>query len=218
VRRGDVVCDIGANRGYFTQLFSDLAGSEGHVHAFEPGPEAVEMLRAGLAAARGYDNVTLVEAALADAEGTMELLTPDGVDGQSSLRRQRSGAWNGAREVRRRECRVLTLDACARDFTRLDFIKCDIEGAELAALRGARDTLRRFMPLVFVEVFEEWMRPFGCQPADLISYLRELGYDEFQVAGEKLGPLECADFSQTTNLLCAQRARHAARLTCLERL
>jgi FkbM family methyltransferase len=218
VRRGDVVCDVGANRGYFTRLFSDIVGPEGKVHAFEPGPDAVEMLRAGLQEARGHDNVSVTEAAVGEVAGTAGLLVPGEAEGQASLRRQQAGEWLRAPEVRRHECRVVTLDGATREFTRLDFVKCDIEGAELDALRGARETLRRFMPLVFAEVYHEWMRPFGHKPEDLVAFMRGLGYDDFRVVADRVGPLEGADFSQSVNLLCARRDVHAARLATLAQL
>lgn len=214
VRAGDVVCDIGANQGYFTQLFSDLVGSKGHVHAFEPGP-AIEKLRSVMAAGT-YPNTTIVNAGLSDTPGTATLLVPGDADGQASLRSQQAGCWADGAEVKQHPCKLMTLDEYAADFQKLDFIKCDIEGAELLCMRGAISTLKKFQPLLFLEVCEEWTRSFGYNAQSLMRFLREVGYDHFVIADEKPVPAESADFSASCNVLCASLATHGERLNRLK--
>src|SRR5258706_3403573 len=69
LRAGDVVCDIGANRGHFTRLFARIVGKGGHVHAFEPGPGTFERLREAMSASGVPANFTLHPVALSDSPG-----------------------------------------------------------------------------------------------------------------------------------------------------
>ena len=82
VRAGQVVCDIGANRGHFTLLFSELTGRQGEVHAFEPGPVAFELLEKTLA---NQANCRLNNVALGESRGSAILCQPGTDDGQASL-------------------------------------------------------------------------------------------------------------------------------------
>ena len=88
-------------------------------------------------------NFTLNNSALGDAEGMIELHLPGNDDGQASMRMHDSGSWQGAATVQSHRCRVNTLDAYAAGFLKLDFVKCDVEGAELLVANGAAETLRR---------------------------------------------------------------------------
>jgi len=216
VRDGDVVFDVGANRGYFTRLFSCVVGPGGAVHAFEPVPPTFERLRETMKSAALFSNFTLNNFALGDSEGSVELLQPGDDDGQASMRVHGSGSWVAPGAVHSHRCRVITLDVCAAGFARLDFVKCDVEGAELLVVNGAAAAFLRLSPILFLEVNPAWTVSFGYTPDDLVSRLREYGYDTFLLAGEKLVPLETAKFGETTNLLCGKAGFHKERFAGLQ--
>lgn len=202
VRRGSVVLDIGANRGDFTELFADLAGTRGAVHAFEPVPPTFAMLKTRVGS---RSNVHLHNIALGEIAGTATLHVPGEIDGQASLRTHEHGAWAESAERQHHECRMLALDEVARELPRLDFIKCDVEGAELLVLRGARETLERFSPVIFLEVFDEWTRAFDYTPADLVTFIRAAGYTTIFLVAESVRPLcDPAGIRGSVNLLCAK--------------
>ena len=73
---------------------------------------------------------------------------------------------------------------------RIDFVKCDIEGAELLALRGMAKTLKEYQPAILMEVMPEWMKSFGHTTDDLIVFLKGCGYNSFQYASAELSPVE----------------------------
>ena len=107
----------------------------------------------------------------------------------------------------------------------MSFVKCDVEGAELPALRGMQARLKRCRPLLLLEVFSKWTAGFGYHPVELFDFLRALGYDRFFAANGRLTPLvdvratlaEGAD-RQSMNLLCAVGGWHSDRLRALREL
>lgn len=137
LRRGDIVVDAGAYPGDYTLLASERVGEEGHVYAYEPGAKNRAVLERNLRRA-GVRNVTVIGAALWN-EDTRLRMTSQGL--ASGI----DGAGGEAVDARR-------LDGeCARlGISRLDVLKMDIEGAELEALEGAAETLRRLRPHVCV--------------------------------------------------------------------
>ena len=76
---------------------------------------------------------------------------------------------------------MTTIDASpeALRLDRLDFIKADIEGWELALLRGGEKTLRRFRPVLVIELLGQQLARAGDSIDDAFALLSELGYTAF---------------------------------------
>ncbi len=223
VRRGDTVVDIGANTGYYSLLFSRLAGARGNVHAFEPVPPTFRELEANVRHARRAGNMVLNRCALSDTAGTATLYMPGDDHGQAALTRHTFGSWTAQASVRTFSCPVTTLDAylAPRAVGAPSFVKCDVEGAELPVLRGAAETIRRFTPLLFLEVSRHWSAGFAYEPADVARFLQTFGYSRFFLVTDRLLPvfevqrdLAPDRLPDAANLLCAHD-RHARRLARL---
>ena len=217
VRRGDVVFDVGANHGYYTVLFSHLAGSSGRVHAFEPVPPTFELLAANVKRECRFDNVVLNQCALAAADGELPLFVPQPDLAQASIARQ--SAWPASQEVRTYSCRATTVDAYlgSRGEPPPAFVKCDVEGAELRVLAGAAATLRQRPPLLHLEVNADWTRTLGYEPPELVRFLAGFGYARFLLVDERIRVLDDPQrdlslLQGTANLICAVPAAHDARL------
>lgn len=224
VRSGDVIADVGANVGYYTLLFSRLVGPRGSVHSFEPAPPTFDQLEATIRRAHRY-NVLLNRCALADSESTTTLYLPGDDHGQASLTQHSFGSWAQEVPVHAFTCQVTTLDAYveSRGIAALTLLKCDVEGAELPVLLGAQKTIRRFTPLLFLEVNPHWSADFNYQPADLVRLLETLGYSLFFLITHGLSPIlevrhamDPSLFPESANLLCAHES-HAWRLANLRR-
>jgi FkbM family methyltransferase len=225
VRRGDSVVEVGANTGYYTRLFSQLVAPRGCVHAFEPTPPTFAGLQAHLRQAP-VGRVVLNNCALAEEETTAALYLPGTDHGQAALTRHTFGSWAATDvPVHTYLCRTTTLDAYAATarLGSLSFVKCDVEGAELLVLRGGQETIRRFKPLLFLEVSRHWTADFGYAPTDLARFLEALGYSRFFLVGDEILPVsdlprDLADdrLPDSVNLLCADPAVHARRLARLE--
>jgi FkbM family methyltransferase len=185
MRPGWTVLDVGANRGIFTRLFSSLSGANGAVHAFEPIPATADLLVQSLSA-RQQRRISLNRCAVGDHEGTVEIFMPGNDHGQTSLRQHSMGSWNGAPVVTTFAVPMTTLDAYVerQAIRRVDFIKIDVEGAELLVLGGARKLLARDTPLLFAEVCRTWLEGFGATPEQMILLLLDAGYDRFVWQGD----------------------------------
>jgi len=207
VKNGDVVFDIGANQGDFTVLFAGLVGEKGVVHAFEPVPPTYMNLRRRVAQECPLGNVSINNFGLGDSPGSFPINVPAGDFGQASLRTHNVGSWaKPDREVF--SCDIKTLDSYVEEtnLKRLDFVKIDVEGAELLALNGSQKTLQELHPVIQFEYYSPWTEGFGYKAENIIALVRSLGYARFYK--EDLTPLasvvdeiEAVKISQ--NIICA---------------
>lgn len=204
VKCGDTVVEAGANRGYFTRLFAMLVGAEGVVHAFEPVPVTFAVLEANVGLSPWRSSIRLHRGALGDRIGEAEMHMPEGDDGQASLSARTGGALF--------RCPITTLDAAVAGTDRLDFLKCDVEGAERLILRGGAAALRRFTPLCSLEACAGWTSAFGYEPDDLVEDLRELGYDLFFRLDEVVEPWKPGRKDGSPMLLAGREALHGRAL------
>jgi FkbM family methyltransferase len=139
LKPGDVVVEPGANIGYYSAICSGLVGPTGHVYSFEPSNSAFAQLKRN-AEPGGPMNWTLEHAAITDHSGTMTFHDTPRVMrvGYACLEGVAAPADRISHQVE-----VYSLDDyCARkSITHIAFLKLDIEGSELPALRGAKGLL-----------------------------------------------------------------------------
>ncbi len=178
---GAVFVDVGANVGLHTlRTARRLARRGGNVIAFEPIQANADRLRAN-AELNALSNVRIERLGLADREGTVEVSRSSRGSGNVSL-----ASVGDVRE----QVRLVRFDDWARDndLRRVDVVKMDIEGAEVAALRGMQDTIREFRPVLVVEINPMWTLRMGTSTTELLRLLHELGYALFDCRGSILDP------------------------------
>ena len=148
-----MVLDIGANIGTHTHYYLNYATT---VLAFEPNPLAFECL------AHNCPKATLVNAAVGAGPGHIDML-PTG---------KNYGAWmtQPGNTIPVISIDSLELPAC-------NFIKMDVEGDELSALRGAEKTITKYKPVMAIECNSHTLQAKGWTPADLCEYIQSLGYN-----------------------------------------
>jgi FkbM family methyltransferase len=165
-RSGATVLDIGANVGCYTMLLAGWVGDTGHVYAFEPAAASRAGLVRHLALNGLAARVSVRPEAISDCAGDASFLDA-GTHGDNRL--------VGAAAPGTTTVPSLSIDGfCAAADLSPDVIKIDIEGAELAALRGARHTIARLGPglALFVELHPSIWPSLGVTRADIEEELR----------------------------------------------
>ena len=181
VRPGDVVLEAGANVGAYTTLFARWAGADGRVVAFEPDPLAFAGLQAHVALNDLDARVTLVPSAIAGSgAGRLRFALFE----SSGISRMATASEPPGTVV----CDVpaTSIDAyCAEHDVRPTVIKIDVEGAELAALAGARRTIcgAGARLRLFVEMHPRLWPAFGITAGDVRRELDEQGLDAEHLDG-----------------------------------
>jgi FkbM family methyltransferase len=173
LKKSDVFYDIGANVGFFSLLAAKMVGPTGKVFAFEPVPQNAATIRHN-AELNQLDYVQVFELAIGERTGEQDLFLTEW-DGGSSLL---SSALKPTEPVRKQSVRVAPLDELiAREkIAPPDFIKLDVEGAELEALRGMATTLKEQRPVLLFEVDDGDPERFKLRHKELDEFVSGLGY------------------------------------------
>ncbi len=181
IKPGDTVFDIGANIGRFTTLAAGLTGRGGRVYSFEPLSYPAGILSRMLAMRR-LRQVTLVRTALADRVGSVTMTIPlkHGWKPKTALGHLGAARKNEP-DVVMEEVTVTTLDIFCREqeINRVDFIKCDVEGAELRVFQNGSATLASFKPTIFCEIDRQFNPGNNFAVTEVFDLLARLGYKAY---------------------------------------
>lgn len=187
VREGGAAWDVGAERGWFSLLMGRLVGPRGRVDAFEAFAPNAARLRANIAL-NDYHWIRVHEVAAGDREGCVQFVPPsDAVTRHRTYLAHCTGVGYVSAEPHPDaiESPSVRLDDVAQrsGLGRLDFIKLDIEGAELAALHGAEQTIRTRRPILAVEYNWEAARRAGAAVEAIDALLHDWRYERFTFDG-----------------------------------
>ncbi len=158
LKPGSVFYDVGANVGLYS-LLAARAGPAGKTYAFEPLPKNAWYLRRHLEL-NGIHSVKLFELAISDRVGTDHFY-------ETGDRAMGHLAADGSPPVR-----TETLDSLLKKEEILppDYLKLDIEGAELRALQGARECIQRHRPVIFLATHGREVHAGCCQLLESCGY------------------------------------------------
>lgn len=159
---GATVIDVGANLGFFSRLFVQAGAN---VIAVEPEHRNAEALRSG-SRRWGGGRVTIIEAAVSDADGIVHLA----VDPHNHADHQLAAEGVAIPAI--------TLDSLieAQGIPRVDAVKIDVQGAEELVLRGAHAMLSRDHPMIFIELDAPRLERQGSSAAAVLALIASHGY------------------------------------------
>jgi FkbM family methyltransferase len=169
---GEVFWDIGANIGFFSLVAASVLNNTGRVAAFEPGELTFESLTKNIEI-NVFKNIDAFKLAVTDREGEATLYSSrDRADGLANIYAPKEG------QTQSQSCRTVFLDKFSpeMELKAPHFIKMDVEGAELAALQGAEEVIRRAQPLLLIEMKAENLQMAGTDKAQIPQLLAPYGY------------------------------------------
>lgn len=211
VSEGDTIFDIGANIGWYSNhLSKKLPGAA--IYAFEPIPETFAQVKRNTELNQAK-NIILNNFAFSDKKQTLTFYYSPTVTGASS-----SVNITENDSMVKLECEASTIDAFVKDknIDRLDFIKCDVEGAELMVYKGGIETIARYKPIVFTEMLRKWAAKFNYHPNDIIKLYTDLGYNCYTSDEGKLKPISTVtEDTAETNFFFLHPEKHAAKIKSL---
>jgi FkbM family methyltransferase len=203
---GFTILDIGANVGYYTIRLAKQF-PQASIFAFEPVPKTFENLQGNIEL-NGITNATAFNFGLSDRNE--ERVFYCARENSVSASAARLNLENNRRVV----CRVERLD----DFRKthpltVDFLKCDVEGAEYFVFQGAAETLRQDKPIIVTEMLRKWSAKFHYHPNDIIGFLGEMGYRCFTAQDRRLHPFARMDEGTVqTNFFFLHPEKHGAKI------
>jgi FkbM family methyltransferase len=171
VKPGAVVLDIGAQFGYYSLLAAKLAGTEGQVLAFEPDPTNYKILKRNIEMNNCSHIIRLIQKAVGAKHGTVAVFIYKDSDSHGIY----CHPHVAIKETIEVEC--VSIDEFLGKQL-VDVIKMDIEGNELYALEGMKQTIAKSPNLIlFTEFAPFFLRRAGVKPEDYLHNLRKLGFD-----------------------------------------
>lgn len=184
ITRGMVCLDIGAMIGYFTLIMARLVGEEGKIFAFEPEPHNFDLLVRNIAV-NGFGNVTAVPKAISNKNEKAKLFLDRVNLGSHSLVRPGQNTHTLGRDII--EVEAQTLESFFRDYNgKIDFVKMDVEGAELAVLEGMENIINKNKDLVIItEFLPHALRRSGSPPEEFLNRLLQYGFKLYDINEKK---------------------------------
>lgn len=173
VLNGMSAVDLGANVGYFTLLMSRLVAPTGSIYAFEPDPDIFVVLAQNVRN-NGCSNTTLESFAVSDITGSATFIQARMRMGGFLAKRQDAHALGEPINVR-----SITLDDyfCGLGWPKVDIVKMDLEGGELAALRGMKGLVRRNPHLeLIMEINQVGLATSNSSMQQISEALLDLGF------------------------------------------
>lgn len=215
---GETAIDLGANLGLYTYHLSRRVGRRGTVHAFEPIPFTFAALQKVGMLLR-LSNVRMHSLGCGDVAAKVAFSVPIASTGAPTTgqahfaerRDERPGREQHVHneESQRFDCEVVPLVEVISPSAKISLIKCDIEGAELSALRGAEAILDASHPTIICEINPWFLEGFGQSVADLVAYLGGKGYEllSYERASHLLRPVATREITENNYVFLHENYR-----------
>ena len=208
-----VFLDIGANLGWYSlNVLKNF--SNAIIYAFEPSPETYKRLQNNFKL-NCFDTNSIFNIGLFNEEGQMDFFYDIAGSGASSLKDIR-----GRDTVKKIQVNVEKLDDwCQKNKIQdIDFIKCDVEGAEYFVFQGGKNYIEKCQPIVFSEMLRKWSAKFNYHPNNIINFFNDLNYNCYIIKDKRLKKIkEITEETLETNYFFLNKEKHNFLIKELER-
>jgi FkbM family methyltransferase len=206
IKPGDVIFDVGANIGWYTlNILLNAPGS--NVYSFEPIKSSHDLLIKNLAL-NGQNTDRVYNFGFSDENKSIKFYFDIDCAMASSMVNLRESGGTIAEE-----CVVKRMDDFVKllaSFNKLDFIKCDVEGAEYLVFKGGLETINKYKPVIFSEMLRKWAKKFDYHPNDIIKLLGSVNYECYIINNDKIEKFNTVDEDTVqTNYLFFHKDKHA---------
>ena len=176
------VVDVGSNIGIYTLLMSKLVGKDGKVFSFEPDNRNIELLKKSIIL-NDFKNINLYNCLLSNinSDNYKFYLDKDYFGSNSIIKSQLPSELYKAINVK-----SLTLDSIFLNNKRkLDFIKVNVDGSEVDFVEGAKETIKKFKPLIIIEYCVPRLQELDKFDNDnFLNFFRDLNYNIFPIQND----------------------------------
>ena len=211
LKKDSVVLDIGANIGWYAINLSKSV-PEGRIIAFEPIPKTYDYLVKNIALNK-LGNIKTYNIGLSEKAGYFNFYYNRKYTGATSLVN-----LINEHDVSLIRCRVEKLDNFLKKskIRQVDFIKCDVEGAEKLVVEGGLESIKKNKPIIFIELLRKWSAKFNYHPNSIITMLKEVGYGCYVINKTKLRKIkEITETTPHTNFCFLHVNKHSKLLSRL---
>ena len=209
-----VILDIGANIGYHSVRLAKRE-SQAQVFAFEPMPCFYEFLQRNIYMNSLGKRVVCHNYGLSSDNGSFDFFISPENGTNASLK-------NVANRTDAQKVVGLTMkldDWISNHNIKPDFIKIDVEGAELLVLQGALNCLKSDKPKILAELLRKWSAPFGYHPNQVLQLMSSMGYGCWSLGDKQINPIKnITDDTLETNFVFLHLNDHIDTIKSLENL
>lgn len=201
-----IIFDVGAHIGWYSLIFGKRF-PKASIYAFEPLPATYNFLKKNILE-NELCNIKYFNYGLYNSDCEEDFYYFRGGSAIASLRNLID--HDKTQLVR---CSLKKMDAVANSLKihKLDFLKCDVEGAEIFVFEGGKTSIKKNLPIIFAEICGYWCEKFNYKPDDIRSMLEEWGYRCFSPhkSSSKLQEhLKLPDYSIDYNYFFLHKEKH----------
>jgi FkbM family methyltransferase len=204
--------DIGANIGWHSL---NLAGKyrDSIFYCFEPIPTTYQHLQDNIRL-NAFTNIFTHNIALSNKNSHQNFFFYEACSGNAS-----AVNLTARDDVNTIECRQMQLDDFSKEeqLPQVDFIKCDVEGAELMVFQGALKTIKSDTPIILAEILRKWSKQYNYNPNEILQLFFDNKYRAFTTDGYSLIPIyEITEETIETNFFFLHEVAHQQKILRFE--
>ena len=172
IKPGYAIIDVGVNFGETLLNFAKLTGNSGMVYGFEPMPFSYDKCLKNVSL-NNFKNIVIENMALSNTSENLVIIDPlNGNSGGTYVSR-----WK-ADDIGQIIIASIRLDeyVLQKGILKIDFVKIDVEGYETNVINGALETIKKYRPLLYIEICDENLKRAGSSSVNLIQLLKSLNY------------------------------------------